>query len=130
MLVTLFHNKPLLNEPGLTEKHKDFKKYNEIIEFENYNTSILNVLNKKITNKYNLFNDIIITNYKNKKLEIEQKILQKILQKKSKETSKETSKKTIKKTVTIGIYNNMSSYIDYEKLYENIKKIQINTLNL
>merc|ERR1712166_354126 len=67
-LVTLFHNKPLLNEPGLTEKYKDFKKYNEIIEFENYNTSILKVLNKKITNKFNLFNDIIITNYKNNKL--------------------------------------------------------------
>tara|TARA_B100000795_G_scaffold269562_2_gene259345 strand:- start:17528 stop:18229 length:702 start_codon:yes stop_codon:yes gene_type:complete len=115
-LVTLFHNKPLLNEPGLTEKYKDFKKYNEIIEFENYNTSILKVLNKKITNKFNLFNDIIITNYKNNKLEIEQKILQKI--------------STAKKTITLSIYNNMSSHINYEKLYENVKKIQIATLNL
>jgi ubiquitin-conjugating enzyme E2 Z len=107
-LVTLFHNKPLLNEPGITEKHKDFKKYNEIIEFENYNTSILNVINKKITIKNNLFYDIIIKHYN--KLEIEKKLLKKI---------------TIKKKITLCIYNNMSSYINYEKLYENFKKIQI-----
>jgi ubiquitin-protein ligase len=103
-LVTLFHNKPLLNEPGLTETYKDFKKYNEIIEYENYNTSILAVLNKKLTKKFNLFNNIIMKNYNKNKLEIEQKLFKKVNNK--------------KKTVTIGIYNNMSSYIDYSALYE------------
>ena len=32
-LVTLFHNKPLLNEPGIKEDYKYFKKYNQIIKF-------------------------------------------------------------------------------------------------
>ena len=71
-LVTLFHNKPLLNEPGCTEKHKDFKKYNEIVEYKNYDIAILNGLRHKENNnwygkQFNIFNDIvsnhIINNY-------------------------------------------------------------------
>ena len=47
MLVTLFHNKPLLNEPGCTETHKDFKTYNQIIRYKNYDVSILNGMKLK-----------------------------------------------------------------------------------
>ena len=47
-LVTLLHNKPLLNEPGITEKHPAFNSYNKIIQFRNYETAIKNVMNKKI----------------------------------------------------------------------------------
>ena len=32
-LVTLFHNKPLLNEPGIKEDYRYFKDYNRIIKF-------------------------------------------------------------------------------------------------
>ena len=63
-LVTLFHNKPLLNEPGLTEKHKDYNSYNEIVKFKNYDVSILNGMKLKDGNnhygkKFNIFNDIV-----------------------------------------------------------------------
>ena len=47
-LVTLFHNKPLLNEPGITEKYKYFKEYNDIIKYSNYNTAIVSFLKNKI----------------------------------------------------------------------------------
>jgi len=50
-LVTLFHNKPLLNEPGITEKHHAFNSYNKIIEYRNYDTAIRNVMLKKIDYK-------------------------------------------------------------------------------
>ena len=67
-LVTLFHNKPLLNEPGITEKYKYFKVYNEIIEFSNYNTAVNSILNKKILpNMNDKFKDVILENYKKKK---------------------------------------------------------------
>ena len=76
-LVTLFHNKPLLNEPGITEKHHAFNSYNKIIEYRNYDTAIRNVMLKKIdykkfkhlwpiikkhfeTNKKNIFDKIDI----------------------------------------------------------------------
>jgi hypothetical protein len=47
-LTTLFHNKPLLNEPGITEKHHAFESYNKIIEYRNIDTAIRNVLTQKI----------------------------------------------------------------------------------
>jgi ubiquitin-conjugating enzyme E2 Z len=47
-LITLFHNKPLLNEPGITEKHHAFDSYNKIIEYRNIDTAIRNVINQKI----------------------------------------------------------------------------------
>ena len=57
-LVTLFHNKPLLNEPGITEKYKYFNKYNEIIEFSNFIESLLR-LNKQFNLKgYSMAYDV------------------------------------------------------------------------
>ena len=47
-LLSLFHNKPLLNEPGITEKNKYFKIYNEIIEYSNYNIAINKVLKQDL----------------------------------------------------------------------------------
>ena len=46
-LVTLFHSKALLNEPGVTETHRDFKNYHEIIEYKNYEIAINNIILQK-----------------------------------------------------------------------------------
>lgn len=51
-------DKPLLNEPGITEKHKDFKRYTSIIEFKNIEIAMLNMLNQKegyYLNKFDRF---------------------------------------------------------------------------
>lgn len=45
-LCTLFTNEPLLNEPGVERKHKDFKTYNRIIEYANLNVAIFNIIEK------------------------------------------------------------------------------------
>ena len=37
---------PLLNEPGINERHSDFTNYNKIITFKNYEVAIINVLTK------------------------------------------------------------------------------------
>lgn len=41
ILVTLFHNKPLLNEPGIKETHQSFKPYNKIITYRNIEHSLI-----------------------------------------------------------------------------------------
>ena len=46
MLVTLFHNKPLLNEPGIKETHSSFKPYNKMITFKNIQIAILKTIQK------------------------------------------------------------------------------------
>lgn len=105
-LVTLFHNKPLLNEPGITEKYKYFNEYNEIIKFSNYNTAIISVLRKKIVPKMNdMFKDIILENFKKNK----DNILKNIEKLKN---NKEKNKK-----LEISLYGRMNCNIDYEKLY-------------
>ena len=109
-LVTLFQNKPLLNEPGLTEKYKDFHKYNEIIQYENYNTSIISFLSKNISSElYNLFEEDIIKNYKKNKVKIKNNLIEKL--------------DTKKKNVSINIYNKMSSNINYELLYKKFEDL-------
>lgn len=47
-LVALFHNEPLLNEPGIKKDHCDFKSYNSILQYKNYEIAILGVLTQKI----------------------------------------------------------------------------------
>ena len=51
ILVTLFHNKPLLNEPGIKESHGSFIPYNKIITYRNVEHSIINTLTSGLNSK-------------------------------------------------------------------------------
>tara|TARA_Y100000389_G_scaffold69033_1_gene65622 strand:+ start:883 stop:1719 length:837 start_codon:yes stop_codon:yes gene_type:complete len=55
-LITLLHNEPLLNEPGITKKHKDYDNYNNLIEFFNYKTAIIGIIEN---NMRSINNEII-----------------------------------------------------------------------
>jgi ubiquitin-conjugating enzyme E2 Z len=46
-LCTLLCENPLLNEPGVTKEHYDFKNYTSIIEFFNIKIAICDILDKK-----------------------------------------------------------------------------------
>jgi len=43
-LVSILDNKPLLHEPGITEKNIDFEKYSKIIEYKNLSHSFLDYI--------------------------------------------------------------------------------------
>ena len=59
-LVTLFHNKPLLNEPGLTESHPCFHTYNKIIRYSSFKIGLLDILQENICkNMYHKFKNHI-----------------------------------------------------------------------
>jgi len=45
-MCTLLCKDPLLNEPGVERSHRDFVRYNRIIEYKNVDISILHLLNK------------------------------------------------------------------------------------
>lgn len=47
-LLTIFNDKPLLNEPGYREDSIDFLPYNKILKFKNIEIAIIKILNKKI----------------------------------------------------------------------------------
>ena len=95
-LTTLFHNKPLLNEPGLTESHPTFNVYNKIIKYSSIKIAILDVLNKKICKKM----------YKKFKIQIQENIKknQEVIIKKINEIDKMLLKDD-EKVLKMHIYN-------------------------
>lgn len=68
ILITLqstLNDRPLCNEPGINEKHRDFINYNNMLEYKNIEIAILGILTKKYLNsKFNIFNDEIENHYK------------------------------------------------------------------
>lgn len=62
-LCTLLCKNPLLNEPGVTENHRELNNYTKIIEFSNIDIAICDIINKKIGGTYldffELFNSIV-----------------------------------------------------------------------
>ena len=67
-LHSILTKNPLLNEPGITETHRDIDNYNNIINYVNIDSAIIDIINKKLLlSKYEIFyEDIILYFHKNK----------------------------------------------------------------
>ena len=91
---------PLLNEPGITVQHKDFKAYNQIIEYKNIEIAILKYLDiSNIPFIFHQFYPIIIDNFKKNYNAI-------INNCRNKENN----------VLYLTVYNNMSANIEYNVL--------------
>tara|TARA_B100000073_G_C23679043_1_gene551779 strand:- start:507 stop:1238 length:732 start_codon:yes stop_codon:yes gene_type:complete len=112
-LITLFHNKPLLNEPGFSEKHKDFKNYNSIIEYSNFEIAI----KRSLLNAFHhcVYFDIEIKEHfkKNKKNVLD---AVKVLKNKQNKRKKDVD------IITTSIYG-MKAIINYTELYDSLEKL-------
>tara|TARA_B100001063_G_C16777284_1_gene566660 strand:+ start:7733 stop:8458 length:726 start_codon:yes stop_codon:yes gene_type:complete len=109
MLVTLLHNKPLLNEPGVKETSPSFVPYNKIITFKNLEIAILRNVTKKSENMYNdIINTLLI--YHKKHVDKHKKEILEYIG--------ELKKTTKNKIVKTGIYS-MSIPINYKNLLDN-----------
>jgi len=107
-LVTLFHNKPLTCEPGLTEKHRDFNPYNRIIEYKNLQVAVQRMMIKSaIPSSFNVFYPFIKNNILKERKNIMKK-LEKLC--KSKINMSEQYVRTY----------NMRLTLDYDTLKKNI----------
>jgi len=115
MLVTLFHNKPLLNEPGFTEKHRSFVPYNNIIRFKNLQIAVLRTLDKE--NLYvNMGQCKVFFSIYEKYIEDNKTDILKYV-----EDLKSNHKKEV---IRVSVYN-MTCLVDYETLEKNLKKYLI-----
>lgn len=109
-LVTLFHNKSLLNEPGITSTHKDFEKYHTIIEYKNFEVCILQMITQeKIPTIFLPFNIYIKKHFIKEKDDIMKRL------------KKHAEPLEIYKLST-GIYS-MTSDINYNYLYKKFQNI-------
>lgn len=63
-LLTIFNDKPLLNEPGILESSSDFKPYNSIITYKNFDITMNGIITKNVAKTlYNIFKDDINNNF-------------------------------------------------------------------
>lgn len=117
-LCTLLNNNPLLNEPGITEKHTDFLTYNTIITYKNFETAMLQVLTNEYTNeKFTMFTDVIKSHF----LEKFEKNVERI-----NELCKMFPKK---KKLQTTIYK-MDILIDYHSLLERFQIVKDSIINI
>jgi ubiquitin-protein ligase len=55
-LITVLNDKPLLNEPGIREDHRDFKNYNTYITYKNFEIAINGMMTQShLPNKFRMF---------------------------------------------------------------------------
>ena len=111
-LVTLFHNKPLLCEPGFKETSVDFIPFNKTIEFKNFQIAINNISSRLIGN-FVLFKPFIKIHILQNKEAIQTKIDE--LQNLSEENE----------CIKVRAYN-MITKIDYSQVKSNFEKLLIN----
>jgi ubiquitin-protein ligase len=117
-LCTLLCKDPLLNEPGVTTKDKDFSNYTKIIEYKNIDVAIMQMLSRKV----GVFSDKFICFYPTMN-EIFLKNRDKIktfLEEKATTYSKE-------ERVVTSLYT-MNVSINYPKLLKQFDEIQIHSL--
>jgi len=109
-LLLLFNNQPLLNEPGITTKYKDYLTYNNVIEYNSILIAFAYVVQNKIVIKNrDLFLDIIDSTYKENLKHIKMKMQQ--------------LQNNINLRYNISLYNNMTGICDYKELFNIIEKL-------
>lgn len=113
-IMSVLDDKPLLHEPGFTEKHRDFDLYNQIILFRNIEFSVNKIMTKDSSTKYlemfmELFKDGMIIQF-NRKYDSILKIL-------------DDHKDDEQLHITTTIYN-LKAFIHWNQLYNIFKKIE------
>ena len=64
-LCCLLNDKPLLNEPGTMENHRDFDTYNKIIKYKTLEVAVNQMIDKTfLPTEFHIFYDEIIENFK------------------------------------------------------------------
>jgi len=64
MLITLFNEEPLLNEPGITSDHPNFEAYHKLIEYKNIEISVLKYLQKpNLPYPFHVFYPILVSSF-------------------------------------------------------------------
>jgi ubiquitin-protein ligase len=115
-LCTLLCKNPLLNEPGVTENHKEFNNYTKIIEFSNIDVAICDILSKK-DGLYLDFFDLFALHIRDNFTKNVDTIIEFI-------DTKIKENQNCLNDVLIGGFYNMTVKIDYTNLKKKVLKIK------
>lgn len=108
-LSTVLCANPILNEPHVTQSHRDFENYNSVIEYKNIEIAVCEIIFKNPNIYYDFFNffeDIILEHF-NKNVDKLIKFCQ--------------EKEQFEKVIHVSIYH-MSTKINYKKLVKTLQE--------
>jgi len=108
VLSSVFTDKPLLNEPGISGSHKEIQTYNEILTFKNFQVAIHGMLVDKSFQEstpelFEIVKNHFIENYRN--------IMERI-----------QLKKTVNKTIMMNVYN-LHIHVNYTIVINNLSQL-------
>ena len=107
-LITVFNNKPLLNEPGVTETHSDFERYNQILTYKNYEIAIHDIVNNEKNQLFvDKFYDEVMDHFKDNFKVVKKKLM----------ALKKVNKNSF--LLSTSIYT-MKARIDYSNIYKKL----------
>ena len=114
VLSSVFTDKPLLNEPGISGNHKEIQSYNEILTFKNFEIAIHGMLMLKSFKElnaelYEIVKNHFIDNYS--------KIMERV-----------QIKKTENKTIIMNVFN-MQIHINYTNVINKLRILYDNLTN-
>ena len=119
-LCTLLCKNPLLNEPGVTESHRELENYTKIIEYSNIDIAVCDIMSKK-----NGLDLLFFEHFTEVKNELFLKNVDKILEFIEIKIKDGIVGNTKDNTINGGFYN-MSVKLDYVKLKKRVNGIKNN----
>jgi hypothetical protein len=109
----LLCERPLLNEPGITDTHTDMRNYNEIVSYANLHTAVCDIVQKK-PSVFKPFFELFYSNIKETFL----KNADKLTEIAAKKSASLNDKQSVLKT---RVYS-MVVTIDYKNVMERLEK--------
>jgi ubiquitin-protein ligase len=116
VLSSVFTDKPLLNEPGISGIHKEIQLYNEILTFKNFDVAIYGML--ELNKSFKETNGELYEIAKNHFIDNYSKIMERI-----------QLKKTENKTIIMNVYN-LNIHINYTTVINNLVRLYTNITNI
>lgn len=119
-ILTVLNKNPLINEPNIDISHREVIPYNNIITNRNINVCIYEILDKLIHNRDTSLNYDVYNMFRTTIIELFLKKYNNIINR----TKLLMEDMINHKTYIVNMYS-MSCYLDYNIIYENVKKIKI-----
>ena len=119
-LCTILNDTPLLNEPGLTEQHSDFNRYNKIITYKNIETAFLGVIkNERLKMDFAPLWPVIEEHFQKKKEDVRKRVEGLLLAASPKSPTSPTSPNNTSEIISTGVYQ-MTIRLDYKAILERL----------
>jgi ubiquitin-conjugating enzyme E2 Z len=117
-ILSIMDNRPMLHEPGVTEKHQDYNNYHNMISYKNIDFSCIRLINEFMSTTIIPFE----MEYKEYFYKFMLELFKKNAEKLKQVIDNAIKLKNYNRHYTISGLYNMSFYVNYDELLDKLKK--------